>query len=142
MGGNHRDLAAKIEVNHREVKMEEFMLELADVTDQSESTYLSDFLKLRLEAVQLALGPSAGQNSLLDQDSLWMEDSIVCLRDQLCINGRGHWKGSVTVGVIIHGASTYAGHGPGVNPIMSTKDGRLEVKFVEKANIADYFGLK
>ena len=83
MGGNHRDLAAKIEVNHREVKMEEFMLELADVTDQSESTYLSDFLKLRLEAVQLALGPSAGQNSLLGQDSLWMEDSIVCLRDQV-----------------------------------------------------------
>ena len=76
-----------------------------------------------------------------DMEKLRLGD-IVCLRDQLCINGRGHWKGSITVGVIIHGASTYAGHGPGVNPIMSTKDGRLEVKIVEKANIADYFGLK
>jgi hypothetical protein len=23
---------------------------------------------------------------------------IVCLRDQLYINGRGHWKGAITVG--------------------------------------------
>ncbi len=75
-----------------------------------------------------------------NMESLRLGD-IVCLRDQLCINGRGHWKGAVTVGVIIHGASDYSGHGPGVNPIMSTKDGRLEVKIVEKANIADYFGL-
>jgi hypothetical protein len=67
---------------------------------------------------------------------------IVCLRDQLCINGRGHWKGAVTVGVIVHGASDYSGHGPGVNPILSTKDGKLDVEIVEKANIADYFGLK
>lgn len=34
------------------------------------------------------------------------------------------------------GASDYAGHGPGVNPILSTKDGRLGYKIVEKANIA------
>jgi hypothetical protein len=67
---------------------------------------------------------------------------IVCLRDQLCINGRGYYRGALTVGVIIHGASDYAGHGPGVNPIISTKDGYLEVKIVDKANIADYFGLK
>jgi hypothetical protein len=74
-------------------------------------------------------------------ESLRLGD-IVCLRDQLCINGRGHWKGAATVGVIVHGASDYAGHGPGVNPIMSTKEGRLKVKIVEKANIADYFNLK
>jgi hypothetical protein len=74
-------------------------------------------------------------------ESLRLGD-IVCLKNQLCINGRGHWKGAVTVGVIVHGASDYAGHGPGVNPIMSTKEGRLEVTIVEKANIADYFELK
>ncbi|MCW4049459.1 MAG: DUF4438 domain-containing protein [Candidatus Bathyarchaeota archaeon] len=67
---------------------------------------------------------------------------IVALRDQLCINGRGYYKGSLTVGVIIHGSSDYSGHGPGVNPILSTKDGRLDVKMVERANIADYFNLK
>ena len=74
-------------------------------------------------------------------ESLRLGD-IVCLRDQLCINGRGHWKGALTVGVIIHGASDYSGHGPGVNPILSTKHGRMDVTIVEKANIADYFGLK
>jgi hypothetical protein len=74
-------------------------------------------------------------------ESLRLGD-IVCLKDQLCINGLGYWKGAVTVGVIIHGASDYSGHGPGVNPIMSTKDGPLEVELVEKANIADYFNLK
>ncbi|MCJ7732287.1 DUF4438 domain-containing protein [Candidatus Bathyarchaeota archaeon] len=37
---------------------------------------------------------------------------------------------------------TSVGHGPGVNNILSTKDGRLGVEIVEKANIADYFGLK
>ena len=67
---------------------------------------------------------------------------IVCLRDQLCVNGRGYYKGAVTVGVIIHGASDYAGHGPGVNPVLSTKDGILGYDIVEKANIADWWGLK
>jgi hypothetical protein len=37
---------------------------------------------------------------------------------------------------------TSVGHGPGVNPILSTEDGRIDVEIVEKANIGDYFGLK
>ena len=67
---------------------------------------------------------------------------VVCLKDQLCVNGRGYYRGAVTVGVIVHGASDYAGHGPGVNPILSTKDGRLGYEIVEKANIADWWDLK
>jgi hypothetical protein len=74
-------------------------------------------------------------------DTLRLGD-IVCLKDQLCINGRGHYIGALTVGVVIHGASDYSGHGPGVNPIMSTQDGKIEAKIVKKANIADYFDLK
>ena len=74
-------------------------------------------------------------------ESLRLGD-IVCLRDQLCINGRGYYKGAITIGVIVHGSSDYAGHGPGVNPIMSTKDGRLAVEIIDKANISDYLGLK
>lgn len=73
-------------------------------------------------------------------ESLRLGD-IVALKDQLCINGRGYYKGSMTIGVIIHGASDFSGHGPGVNPILSSKDGQLVPKIVEKANIADYFGL-
>ena len=74
-------------------------------------------------------------------ESLRLGD-VVCLRDQLCVNGRGYYKGAVTIGIIVHGASDYAGHGPGVNPILSTKEGRLGYEMVEKANIADWWGLK
>ena len=66
---------------------------------------------------------------------------IVALKDQLCINGRGYYKGALTIGVIVHGDSDYAGHGPGVDPIMSTKEGKLAVKKVERANIADWWDL-
>ncbi len=51
-------------------------------------------------------------------------------------------KGKLGVPLTTVIPADYASHGPGVNPIMSTKDGRLEVKKVEKANIADYFELK
>lgn len=67
---------------------------------------------------------------------------IVALKDQLCINGRGYYKGALTIGVIIHGASDYAGHGPGINPILSTKDGGLTTRRDPNANIALYLGLR
>ncbi|MFP3951727.1 MAG: DUF4438 domain-containing protein [Candidatus Bathyarchaeia archaeon] len=67
---------------------------------------------------------------------------VVALRDQLCINGRGYYKGAVTIGVIVHGASDYAGHGPGVNPVLSTKQELLGTTFEEHANIAYYLGLR
>ncbi|MCW4036699.1 MAG: DUF4438 domain-containing protein [Candidatus Bathyarchaeota archaeon] len=67
---------------------------------------------------------------------------VVCLRDQLCTSGRGYYQGAVTIGVIIHGASDYSGHGPGVNPILSTKDGRLETRIEPTANTALYLGLR
>jgi len=66
---------------------------------------------------------------------------IVALKDQLCINGRGYYKGSMTIGVVVHGASDSAGHGPGVDPILSTKEGLLIPNVVEKANIAEYLSL-
>jgi hypothetical protein len=48
----------------------------------------------------------------------------------------------VTIGVVVHGASDYSGHGPGVNPILSTKDGRIETRIDPDANIALYLGLR
>ena len=74
-------------------------------------------------------------------ESLRLGD-IVALKDQLCINGRGYYKGAITIGVIIHGASDYAGHGPGVNPLLSTKEGRLVTKLAPDANTALYLGLR
>jgi hypothetical protein len=67
---------------------------------------------------------------------------VVALRDQLCVNGRGYYRGALTIGVIIHGASDYSGHGPGVNPILSTKDGCLGTRLEPDANIALYLGLR
>jgi hypothetical protein len=74
-------------------------------------------------------------------ESLRLGD-VVALRDQLCIHGRGYYKGALTIGVIIHGASDYSGHGPGVNPILSTKEGRLATRIDPHANIAYYLGLR
>ncbi|NIU83510.1 MAG: DUF4438 domain-containing protein [Candidatus Thorarchaeota archaeon] len=76
-----------------------------------------------------------------DLRSLRLGD-VVALKDQLCINGRGYYKDALTIGVIIHGASDYSGHGPGVNPILTTKDGRLKTKIEPNANIAYYLGIK
>ena len=67
---------------------------------------------------------------------------VVALRDQLCVNGRGYYKGALTIGVIIHGASDFSGHGPGVNPILSTRDGRLATRIDPDANTALYLGLR
>jgi hypothetical protein len=67
---------------------------------------------------------------------------VVCLRDQLCTSGRGYYKGAITIGVVVHGASDYSGHGPGVNPILSTKEGRIETRIDPDANIALYLGLR
>lgn len=76
-----------------------------------------------------------------DLESLRLGD-VVALRDQLCVHGRGYYKGALTIGVIVHGASDYAGHGPGVNPILSTKDGGIEIRIDPDANIAYYLGLR
>jgi hypothetical protein len=37
---------------------------------------------------------------------------VVALRDQYCGYGRGYYKGAMTIGIVIHGASDIAGHGP------------------------------
>ena len=80
-------------------------------------------------------------NKKYDLHKLRLGD-IVLLEDQLCVNGRGYYKGAATVGVIIHGWSDSAGHGPGVNPLLSTKDGRLETVIDPRANTARYLGLR
>lgn len=67
---------------------------------------------------------------------------VVCLRDQLNWWGRGYYKGAVTIGVVIHGWSYSAGHGPGVTTILSSKDGTIVPEIDPHANIAYYLGVK
>jgi len=67
---------------------------------------------------------------------------IVAIRDHYDYYGRGRYEGAVTIGVIIHGFSDYAGHGPGVNPILSALPGRIKVKLDPRANMALILGLR
>jgi len=67
---------------------------------------------------------------------------IIALKDQLNWWGRGYYKGAVTIGVVIHGWSYHAGHGPGVTTIMSAKPGSIVTKHDPDANIAYYLGIK
>ena len=67
---------------------------------------------------------------------------VVCLRDQLNMWGRGYYKDAVTIGVVIHGWSNHAGHGPGITTIMSALPGKIDTVLDPYANIAYYLGIK
>ncbi len=67
---------------------------------------------------------------------------IVAIRNHLDFYGRGRYVGAVTIGVIIHGWSDLAGHGPGVNPLLSARPGVIETKLDPDANTAYYLGIK
>jgi len=67
---------------------------------------------------------------------------VVALRDQLNWWGRGFYRGAISIGVIIHGWSYHAGHGPGVTTILSAKLGKIVTKIDPDANIAYYLGMK
>ncbi|MFC1556713.1 DUF4438 domain-containing protein [candidate division KSB1 bacterium] len=67
---------------------------------------------------------------------------LVAITDHYDFYGRGRYEGAVTVGVVIHGWSDSAGHGPGVNPILSAMPGRITLKKDPHANIAYPLGIK
>ena len=52
--------------------------------------------------------------------------------------GRGHKRGAVTVGIIIHSDCIKAGHGPGVYTFMTSKESIIEAKIDASANISKY----
>jgi hypothetical protein len=78
-------------------------------------------------------------------NELGLEDlklgDIVALRDQYCAYGKGYLKGAMTIGVVIHGASDIAGHGPGVNPVITCRNGEVLTQIDSGANIANYLGV-
>lgn len=67
---------------------------------------------------------------------------LIAIRDHYDYYGCGRYKGAVTIGVCIHGWSDYAGHGPGLNPILSALPGRIKTKIDSNANIAYYLGIR
>lgn len=67
---------------------------------------------------------------------------IVAIRDHYDFFAPGRYEGALTIGVIIHGFSGFAGHGPGVNPLLSAKPGRIKTKVDPDANMAYYLGIR
>jgi len=67
---------------------------------------------------------------------------VVALLDQYCGYGRGYLRGAMTIGVVIHGASDIAGHGPGVNPVITCRSGEVVPRIDSGANIARYLALR
>jgi hypothetical protein len=67
---------------------------------------------------------------------------VVAIHDHYDFYGRGRYPGALTVGIVVHGFSDFAGHGPGVNPILSALPGKLKVKLDPKANISYYLGIR
>jgi hypothetical protein len=64
---------------------------------------------------------------------------IVFIEDHTNNHGPDYLKGSGTVGVIIHGDSYIAGHGPGVTVLMTCRSSMLKPKIDPNANLINYF---
>lgn len=67
---------------------------------------------------------------------------LVAIRDHYDFYGNGRYEGAVTIGVCIHGWSDMAGHGPGLNPILSALPGRIKTRIDPHENTAYYLGIK
>ncbi len=82
--------------------------------------------------------PEAVREFGLDQVRL---GDLVALTDHDASHGHRWQSGAVTIGVVVHGSSRYAGHGLGINALFSSPKGHLEPIFTRKANLADLLGL-
>ena len=67
---------------------------------------------------------------------------LIAIRDHYDAYGRGRHEGAVTIGVCVHGFSDMSGHGPGLNPVLSARPGRIRTRIDPDANIAFALGLR
>jgi len=56
--------------------------------------------------------------------------------------GRIYRGGAVTIGIVAHGASALAGHGPGVTTLLTSRSGAIVPRIDPKANIATILDLR
>lgn len=73
----------------------------------------------------------------LKLDELRLGD-VVLIQDHDSSYGWTYREGAVTVGIVIHTDSYLAGHGPGVQTIMTCKQGLIVPKIDKKANLGHY----
>ncbi len=64
---------------------------------------------------------------------------LVAISDADNSYGRIYRSGAISVGVVVHGRSFVAGHGPGVTTLLTSTVGAIEVVVDERANLANYF---
>lgn len=64
---------------------------------------------------------------------------IVAITNSDTRYGRSYKTGACTIGVVVHGNSFTAGHGPGVTTLISAKNAVIEPFVNKQANLADYF---
>ena len=83
-----------------------------------------------------------GTETLECPDPLAKLGDLVAIRDHYDYWGRGRYKGAVTIGVVVHGFSAMAGHGPGIDPILSALPGKIKVRIEPNANTAYYLGIR
>lgn len=94
---------------------------------------------LHANDIDLQAAGDAGREGALDQ--LRMGD-LVAITDYDATHGARWQTDAVTIGVIVHGTSPVAGHGPGLCVLMTTakKEG-IEPIITRKANLADLLAL-
>ena len=66
---------------------------------------------------------------------------LVAVMDHESTFGWSYKQGAVSIAVVVHGDSHLAGHGPGVQTIMTSRKGYLEPVLSKNANIGSYLGI-
>jgi hypothetical protein len=66
---------------------------------------------------------------------------VVAIADADNSYGRIYRGGAISVGIVVHGSSFVAGHGPGVTTILTSSKGEIDVEIDETANLAHYFNI-
>jgi len=67
---------------------------------------------------------------------------IVAIVDADNSYGRIYRTGAISVGVVVHGSSFIAGHGPGVTTLLTSASGAIDVTVDASANLATILGLR
>ena len=67
---------------------------------------------------------------------------FVAILDADATYGRHYYGGAVSIGIVAHGDSIIAGHGPGVTGLLSSREGEIVPELDAKANLADVLGLR
>ena len=66
---------------------------------------------------------------------------FVAIIDHESTFGWSYKKGAVSIAVVVHGNSFLAGHGPGVQTVMTSRDGLIEPVIDKKSNLGNYLGI-